>query len=210
MRILDDPLAHKFAPTIGVDGGQGRRFGHGDRLRHAIDRRCGRKDELGNLVLDGQSDEVGGVVGIVRVILERIGHGFRDHDRPGKVQDTVEFFPAHQFGKFVRFGQVAHFQPGRREHGIGSPGGQVVIDDNFVSLSAECQGCVGADVSGTAGDENFGHGMLLVWLIDPKYGGCASGLYPLPCLERHTRFRHCCQARTAPKTALVLAISREF
>jgi hypothetical protein len=78
--------------------------------------------------------------------------------------------------------------------------GKIVVNHNLISSGTQGQSGVGTDIAGTAGDEDLGHGCLLIAMVGKESDAAWSGIV----------FTKICQARRAPKRSSVLPFPGNF
>ena len=121
---------------IAVDGGSGR---EDDMLHTGLHHGVEQRERSGNIV-----GEVAG----------RLAHGFAHRDEGGEVNDGVALLLLHQADQRGRIGEIELMQPAGR-HVVTIAFGEVVHNGDVVALLEQQADGVGADIAGSAGNENF-------------------------------------------------------
>ena len=91
---------------------------------------------------------------VVGEIARGLAHGFADGDEGGEVDDGVALFLLQEAGERAGVGEIQFVQP-LGGHVVAVAFGEVVDDGDVVALLEQQADGVGADVAGSAGNENF-------------------------------------------------------
>ena len=161
--IAQDPLGHQLGSAVGVDRHRGRVFRDRHRCRHAVDRRGRGKDEAAHPAGHAGLDQRAARAGVVAVVFERVGHGFRHHDAAGEVDHGGDAVAGDEIADQCAVAGVALDEGHVPGHPLAAPGGEVVQHDDRRAGVPEREHGVAADVAGAAGDQDgvrMRHGSL--------------------------------------------------
>ena len=164
--VADGFLDVQLGAPVRVDRAQGMFFGERQEMRHAVDR-GGRAEHQRAAVFEAHfKDGQRGIV-VVPVVHERMGHGFAHGLVSREVDDRVDRVFREQL---FHDGDVAgvrldegDFPAADGLHGVENRRAavvEVVQTQGIVPLFHEFHEHVGAQIAGSAGDENLAHNVF--------------------------------------------------
>lgn len=150
-------LHHQLAAAVGVDGLSGVRLVDALALRLAKDCRRGREDEALHVGRQHRIQQRQRVCDVVAVVLGRLRHRFTHLDERCKVHHCIKAVPGEQLAQQGAVTHIALYQF-TVQHRIAVAAAQVVQGGHPATLSRQVLDHVGADVTGSADDEDM-HGI---------------------------------------------------
>ena len=103
---------------------------------------------------------------IVKIVAQGITDGIRHDDRPGKMDDGIEFMFGHQAVEKLRIANIAFDQFCLGRHGPPEAGRKIVDHHDLFARINESQNHVAADVARAACHQNC-HDQKSLYLSDP-------------------------------------------
>ena len=168
MQVGEDLLDHPFGPAIRVGGALlGAFLGERQAVRIAVDgRRAGEHDGLAAVVAHDVHEHQG-VLDVVVVVLDGLGHRFAHGLKACEVDDAVDLVIGEDFlhGFAIKYiclveGEILGFfvsdDLAHARYGDLACVGKVVYDDNLVVAVEQLDNGMGADKTGTAGYQHAG------------------------------------------------------
>ena len=135
--VAEHDLGHQLGGAVGRERAQRCVLRDGLVARHAVDRGGRGEDELANAAFHGDLDQGPGFDGVVEVVAQRIGHGFRHHDGRGEMDDGIDAAAADQVVHQVLIAGVALDEGRALRHGPGRTGRQIVEDHHLLRRRPE-------------------------------------------------------------------------
>ena len=122
-------------------------------LRYAVDRRGRGEDDVLHARIERRFEQRAAGAGVVTVILERLGDGFRNDRMRGEMHDRVDLEAREDVAQTDQVSRVADDQITVGD-GLLEARRQVVENDDALARLTELADDMRADITGSAGDEN--------------------------------------------------------
>ena len=99
-------------------------------------------------------DEVEGAAGIVSVVFEWVGYGFRHNNMPGKVDYCLNVMLGQYPGDELQIASISFNEGCLFWDSPTVAGIKIVNHDHIATGSDQLPACMGSDIAGSSGDED--------------------------------------------------------